>query len=62
MDAMHLGVMERRLCIHDEILLETPFEATNEVALTLKETMEDAEGLCLKQRRLRSIWLSQVAG
>jgi DNA polymerase I-like protein with 3'-5' exonuclease and polymerase domains len=31
--------MERSLCIHDKILLEAPIEATNEVALILKETM-----------------------
>jgi len=29
-------------CVHDEILLEVPIEATDEVALILKETMEEA--------------------
>jgi DNA polymerase I-like protein with 3'-5' exonuclease and polymerase domains len=33
--------MERGLCIHDEILLETPIEATDEVALILKDIMEE---------------------
>jgi DNA polymerase I-like protein with 3'-5' exonuclease and polymerase domains len=28
-------------CLNDEILLEAPIEATNEVALILKETMEE---------------------
>ena len=35
-------------CIHDEILLETPIEATDEVALILKETMEEAGRTLLK--------------
>jgi DNA polymerase I len=35
-------------CVHDEILLESPIEATDEVALTLKETMEEAGGALLK--------------
>ena len=34
--------MERDLCIYDEILLEVPIEATDEVALILKEIMEEA--------------------
>lgn len=34
--------MKRSLCVHDEILLETPIEAVDEVALTLKDTMEEA--------------------
>jgi len=29
-------------CVHDEILLEVPIEATDEVALILKDTMEEA--------------------
>ena len=29
-------------CIHDEILLEVTIEATDEVALILKETMQEA--------------------
>ena len=33
--------MERSLCVHDEILLEAPVEAMDEVALILKETMEE---------------------
>jgi DNA polymerase I-like protein with 3'-5' exonuclease and polymerase domains len=37
--------MERDLCTHDEILLEVPIEATDEVALTLKRTMEMPEGV-----------------
>jgi len=40
--------IERSLCNHDEILLETPIEATDEVALILKETMQDAETSFLK--------------
>jgi DNA polymerase I-like protein with 3'-5' exonuclease and polymerase domains len=35
-------------CIHDEILLEAPIEATDEVALILKETMEEAGRFLLK--------------
>jgi len=35
-------VKERDLRNHDEILLEAPFETTDEVALILKETMEEA--------------------
>ena len=34
--------MERSLFARDEILLETPIEATDEVALILKEPMEEA--------------------
>ena len=30
------------LCVHNEILLEAPIEATDEVALILKDTMEEA--------------------
>lgn len=33
---------------HDEILLEAPIEATDEVALILKETMEEAGKALLK--------------
>jgi DNA polymerase I-like protein with 3'-5' exonuclease and polymerase domains len=40
--------MERSLCVHDEILLEAPMEASVEVALTLKETMEEAGRSFLK--------------
>jgi len=40
--------MERSLCIHDEILLEAPIEATDEVALILKEAMEEAGRSFLK--------------
>jgi len=40
--------MKRSLCIHDEILVEAPIEATDEVALILKETTEEAEGSFLK--------------
>jgi DNA polymerase I len=29
-------------CVHDEILIEAPFESTDEVALILKDTMEQA--------------------
>ena len=35
-------------CIHDEILLEAPIEAADEVALILKETMEEAGRSFLK--------------
>ena len=35
-------------CIHDEILLEVPIEATDEVALILKETMEETGRSFLK--------------
>jgi len=35
-------------CVHDEILLETPIEVTDEVALILKETMEEAGTSFLK--------------
>jgi len=34
--------MEGSLCVRDEILLEAPIEATNEIALILKETMQEA--------------------
>jgi DNA polymerase I-like protein with 3'-5' exonuclease and polymerase domains len=34
--------MERSLCVHDETLLEASIEATDEVALILKETVEEA--------------------
>jgi DNA polymerase I-like protein with 3'-5' exonuclease and polymerase domains len=40
--------MERDLCIHDEILLEVPIEATDEVAFILKETMEEVGRSFLK--------------
>ena len=40
--------MERSLCIHDEILLEVPIEATDEVAPILKDTMEEAGSVFLK--------------
>jgi len=40
--------MERSLCVYDEILLEAPHEATDEVAPILKETMEDAGRTILK--------------
>jgi len=40
--------MERYLCIHDEILLEAPIEAADEVALMLKETMKEAGRALLK--------------
>ena len=36
---MHPGY-EESLCVHDEIFLEAPVETTDEVALTLKKTME----------------------
>jgi DNA polymerase I-like protein with 3'-5' exonuclease and polymerase domains len=36
------------LILHDEILLEVPIEATDEVALILKETMEQAGRASLK--------------
>jgi hypothetical protein len=35
-------------CVHDEILLEAHIEATDEVALTLKDTMEEAGRVLLK--------------
>jgi DNA polymerase I-like protein with 3'-5' exonuclease and polymerase domains len=41
-------VIKRSLCIHGEILLEAPIEATDEVALTLKDTMEEAGSVFLK--------------
>ena len=40
--------MERDICIHDEILLEFPIEATDEVAIILKETMEEVGRTLLK--------------
>ena len=40
--------MERSLSVHDEILLETPVEAGDEVALILNETMRDAGNHFLK--------------
>jgi len=40
--------MERSLRLHDEILLEAPIEATDKVALILKETMEEAGRSFLK--------------
>jgi DNA polymerase I-like protein with 3'-5' exonuclease and polymerase domains len=36
------------LCIHDEILLEAPIEVTDELALILEETMEEAGRTLLK--------------
>jgi hypothetical protein len=36
------------LCNHDEILLKAPIEAADEVALILKDTMEEAGGALLK--------------
>ena len=36
------------LCVHEEILLEAPIEVVSEVALILKETMEEAGGTLLK--------------
>ena len=48
MDSMPPWVMEMSLCVHDEILLETPIEAEDEVALILKETMEEAGRTLLK--------------
>lgn len=41
-------VMERSLCIHDEILLGAPIEATDEVTHIAKETMEEAGRVLLK--------------
>jgi DNA polymerase I-like protein with 3'-5' exonuclease and polymerase domains len=40
--------MKRSLCVHDEILLEAAIEATDEVALILKQTMEEAGKALLK--------------
>ena len=40
--------MERDLCTHDEVLVEAPIEVTDEVALILKETMENAGRALLK--------------
>jgi DNA polymerase I-like protein with 3'-5' exonuclease and polymerase domains len=40
--------MEKSFFVHDEILLETLIEATDEVALILKETMEEAGSAFLK--------------
>lgn len=40
--------IEWSLYVHDEILLEVPIEATDEVALILKETMEEAGRSFLK--------------
>lgn len=40
--------MERSLSVHDEILLEVPIEATDEVAHILKITMEKAGRALLK--------------
>jgi DNA polymerase I-like protein with 3'-5' exonuclease and polymerase domains len=40
--------MVRSLCVHDEILLEAPIEAMDEVALILKDTMEVAGRSLLK--------------
>ena len=39
---------ERSLCVHDKILLEALIEATGEVALILKETMEETGRSILK--------------
>lgn len=35
-------------CVHDEILLEAPIEATDEVALIMKDPMDEAGGALLK--------------
>ena len=40
--------MERSLSLYNEILLETPVETTGDVALTLKETQEEARRVLLK--------------
>ena len=40
--------MERSLIIHEKILLEAPDETTDEVALTLMQTMEEAGSIFLK--------------
>jgi DNA polymerase I-like protein with 3'-5' exonuclease and polymerase domains len=40
--------MERSLCVRDEILLEASIEATDEVALILKDIMEEAGRTLLK--------------
>ena len=40
--------MERSLCVYDEILLGTLVESTNEAALILKVTMEEAGRTLLK--------------
>jgi DNA polymerase I-like protein with 3'-5' exonuclease and polymerase domains len=40
--------MERSLCVRDEILLKAPIEAVDEVALILKDTMEEAGKVLLK--------------
>jgi DNA polymerase I-like protein with 3'-5' exonuclease and polymerase domains len=40
--------MKRSPCVHDEILLEAPIEATDEGALIVKETMEEAGWSFLK--------------
>jgi hypothetical protein len=37
--------MERSLCVHDDNLLESHTEATDEVALIPKEMMRRPEGL-----------------
>jgi DNA polymerase-1 len=35
-------------CVHDEIILETPIEIADEIALILKQIMEEAAGIFLK--------------
>ena len=47
-DAMSPWATERSLCVDDEILLEAPIEATDEVALIFKRTMEEAGKTLLK--------------
>ena len=51
MDAIYLGQWREVPRSNDEILLEAPIEATDEVALILKETMKEA-GLCPYHARL----------
>jgi DNA polymerase I-like protein with 3'-5' exonuclease and polymerase domains len=46
-DAFYLGNRES-LCVHDEILLETPIESPDEVAPILKRIMEEARRSFLK--------------
>jgi DNA polymerase I-like protein with 3'-5' exonuclease and polymerase domains len=41
-------IMEGNPCAHDEILLEAPIPVANEVALILKERMEEAGRSFLK--------------
>jgi hypothetical protein len=54
--------MEGSLSFHDKILLEVHIEATDEVPLILKETMDEVEGLFSRLFRLGLRWWLWAVG